>query len=83
MKLEEEGNIAKIMSSMGIYKEVLADNSDAAIADLLIQGLSMGEIEMEKRVENASDEISMDDLKLAKDFLKFQKKAQKDLKDFL
>ena len=83
MKLEEEGNIAKIMSSMGIYKEVLADNSDAAIADLLIQGLSMGEIEMEKRVENASDEISKDDLKLAKDFLKFQKKAQKDLKDFL
>lgn len=83
MKLEEEGNIAKIMSSMGIYTEVLADNSDAAIADLLIQGLSMGEIEMEKRVENASDEISKDDLKLAKDFLKFQKKAQKDLKDFL
>lgn len=83
MKLEEEGNIAKIMSSMVIYKEVLADNSDAAIADLLIQGLSMGEIEMEKRVENASDEISKDDLKLAKDFLKFQKKAQKDLKDFL
>lgn len=38
---------------------------------------------MEKRVENASDEINKDDLKLAKDFLKFQKKAQKDLKDFL
>ncbi len=83
MKLVEEGNITKIMSSMGIYKEVLIDNSDAAIADLLIQGLSMGEIEMEKRVENASDDINKDDLKLAKDFLKFQKKAQKEIKEFL
>ncbi len=83
IKLVEEGNITKIMSSMGIYKEVLIDNSDAAIADLLIQGLSMGEIEMEKRVENASDDINKDDLKLAKDFLKFQKKAQKEIKEFL
>lgn len=83
MTPEEEGSIAKMMSSMGIFKEVLNDNSDSSIADLLIQGLSMGEIEMKKRVENASDDIDKDDLKLAKDFLKFQKDAQKDLKKYL
>ncbi len=82
-KPEEEGNMAKMMSSMGIFKEVLTDNSDSAIADLLIQGLSMGEIEMQKRVDNASDDINKDDLKLAKDFLKFQQKAQKELKKYL
>lgn len=82
-KPEEEGNMAKMISSMGIFKEVLTDNSDSAIADLLIQGLSMGEIEMQKRVDNASDDINKDDLKLAKDFLKFQQKAQKELKKYL
>ena len=56
----EEGNMAKMMSSMGIFKEVLADNSDAAIADLLIQGLSMGIIEMEKRIKGASDDVDKD-----------------------
>ena len=30
----EEGNMSKMMSSMGIFKEVLEDNSDAAIADM-------------------------------------------------
>ena len=80
---EEEGNMAKVMSSMGIFKEVLTDNSDAAIADLLIQGLSMGEIEIKKRVDSASDDINKDVLKLAKEFLKFQKKTQKDLKKYL
>ena len=83
LKPEKEGNFTKMMSSMGIFKEVLNDNSDSSIADLLIQGLSMGEIEMKKRVENASDDIDKDDLKLAKDFLKFQKDAQKDLKKYL
>lgn len=81
--LEEVGNMTKMMSSMGIFKEVLTDNSDSAIADLLIQGLSMGEIEMQKRVDNASDDINKEDLKLAKDFLKFQKKAKKVMEKYL
>ena len=83
MTPEEEGNIAKMMSSMGIYKEVLTDNSDAAIADLLIQGLSMGVIEMEKRIKGASDDINKENLKLAKDFKKFQEKSQKTIEKYL
>mgnify|MGYP003177952469 CR=1 FL=1 len=80
---EEESNMSKMMSSIGIFKEVLTDNSDSAIADLLIQGLSMGEVEMQKRVDNASDDINKEDLKLAKDFLKFQKKAKKTMEKYL
>lgn len=83
MTPEEEGNIAKMMSSMGIYKEVLTDNSDAAIADLLIQGLSMGVIEMEKRIKGASADINKEHLKLAKDFKKFQEKSQKTMEKYL
>ena len=83
MTPEEEGSIAKMMSSMGIMKEVLTDNSDPAIADLLIQGISMGVIEMEKRIKGASDDINKDHLKLAKEFLKFQEKAQKKMEKYL
>lgn len=83
MTPEQVGNMTKVMSSMGIFKEVLADNSDSAIADLLIQGLSMGELEMQKRVDNASDDINNEDLKLAKEFLKFQKKSHKMLEKYL
>ena len=72
-----------MMSSMGIFKEVLADNSDSAIADLLIQGLLMGEVEMKKRIENASDDVNKDDFDLAKDFLKFQKKSHKIMEKYL
>lgn len=83
MTPEEEGSIVKMMSSMGIFKEVLSDNSDAAIADLLIQGLSMGVIEMEKRIKGASDDINKEHLKLAKDFKKFQEKSQKVMEKYL
>ena len=79
----EEGNMTKMMSSMGIMKEVLTDNSDPAIADLLIQGISIGVIEMEKRIKGASDDINKDHIKLAKEFLKFQEKAQKKMEKYL
>ena len=79
----EEGNMSKMMSSMGIFKEVLEDNSDAAIADMLIQGLSMGIIEMEKRIKGASDDVDKDSLKLAKNFKKFQEKSQKTMEKYL
>ena len=80
---EKVGNMTKMMSSMGIFKEDLADNSDSAIADLLIQGLLMGEVEMKKRIENASDDVNKDDFDLAKDFLKFQKKSHKIMEKYL
>ena len=80
---EKVGNMTKMMSSMGIFKEVLADNSDSAIADLLIQGLLMGEVEMKKRIENVSDDVNKDDFDLAKDFLKFQKKSHKIMEKYL
>ena len=79
----EEGIITKMMSSMGISKEVKADNSDAAIADLLIKGISMGSIEMEKKISAYKDQVDKEHLKLAKKFLKFQEKAIEELKKYL
>ena len=79
----EENAISKLMASMGIQKEVNGDNSDAAMAEMLIQGISMGSIEMEKQIKNYKDRVDKDDMKLAKKFLKFQEKAIEELKKYL
>ena len=72
-----------MMAKMGISKEVKSDNSDSAIADLLIKGISMGSIDMEKKIEQYKDEVSNNELELAREFLKFQEKTIDKLKDYL
>ena len=42
--------MVKVMSTMGIKKEVKDDNSDAHLADVLIQGLTMGNLEITKEL---------------------------------
>ena len=81
--LETEGIMTKMMANMGVSKEVKSDNSDSSIADLLIKGISMGSIDMEKKLEDYKKEVEKEDLKVAKDFLKFQQKAIDKLKKFL
>ena len=72
-----------MMAKMGISKEVKSDNSDSAIADLLIKGISMGSIDMEKKIKQYKDEVSNNELELAREFLKFQEKTIDKLKDYL
>ena len=81
--LETEGIMTKMMANMGVSKEVKHDNSDSSIADLLIKGISMGSIDMEKKLEDYKKEVEKGDLKVAKEFLKFQQKAIEKLKKFL
>lgn len=81
--LEEEGVFAKMMSTMGISKEVKKDNSDSSIADLLIKGISMGSIDMEKKIKDYQKEVDKKHLSIAKDFLKFQEKTIDELKKYL
>ena len=82
-QLEETGLFAKMGANMHIKKEVEKDNSDASIADMLIQGLSMGSIDMEKKLDTYKKEVSNEEYNLGKDFLKFQQKTIEDLKKFL
>lgn len=81
--LETEGIMTKMMTNMGVSKEVKSDNSDASIADMLIKGISMGSIDMEKKIGDYKKEVEKKDLKVAKEFLKFQQKAIDKLKKFL
>ena len=82
-EISELGVMAKIGSSIGISKEVKEDNSDSAIADMLIQGISMGSIEMEKKIKEYEKEVDKEHKKLAKEFLNFQEKTIEKLKKYL
>lgn len=82
-ELEEESTMTKMMAKMGIKKEVLNDNSDSHMADLLIQGISMGSINMEKKIDDYKDIVPGKDLKYAKKFLRFEQEKIEELKKYL
>lgn len=82
-EISENGFMAKMMAGMGIDKEVSADNSDSAIADMIIKGVSTGTVDMEKKIKQYENEADKDELDLANDFLKFQQKTIELLKDYL
>lgn len=82
-EVSDPGMIAKMGSSMGISKEVKEDNSDAAIADMLIQGISMGSLEIEKKINQYEKELEKEHKSIAKKFLKFQEKTIDHLKKYL
>ena len=65
------GVVADISSSIAMDMEFMKDNSDAKIADILIRGFTMGNIEIDKKIEKFKEDADKDILKLAKDLKKF------------
>lgn len=82
-ELEETPFMSKMMANMGIKKEVISDNSDSHMADLLIQGISMGSINMEKKIDDYKDIVPGKDIRYAKKFLKFEQEKIEELKKYL
>ena len=66
------GIMQKMGASMGIKKEVKVDNSDAAMAHMLVEGITMGVVDMKTKIKNYKDSVDKDVLRLAERFLKFQ-----------
>lgn len=75
--------MAKISSKMGIAMETMKDNSDPAIASMIIEGLTMGIVEMETKIENYKKLVDKKILKLSTKFLKFQEEKIEKLKTFM
>ena len=71
------------MSKMGIKKEVMNDNSDAKIAQVLTQGLTMGVVEITSKIDTYKDIVDKKHLNLAKEYLEFQKNSIENLKPYL
>lgn len=83
VELKEFSTMAKMSSWMGIKMEMLKDNSDARIADMLIKGLTIGTIDMNKRIDNYEKIVDKDVLKLAKEFKSFQEDSIEKLTVYL
>ncbi|MBR3229215.1 MAG: hypothetical protein IKF91_00135 [Bacilli bacterium] len=77
------GIMMDIMNKMGIKKEVKSDNSDPSIASTLIEGITMGNLEIEKRLNNFEKEIDKKTQKIGKEFKQFGEKYIEKLKLFL
>ncbi len=81
--LNKNGMMAKMMSSMGIKKETTTDNSDAAIAHMIIEGTTMGIVDIESKIKNYKDTADSKVLNLAKNFLKALECQIEELKKYL
>ena len=75
--------ISKMGAYMGINMEIMKDNSDARIADMLIQGMTMGVLNVSKKLDNYKDYLDKDILSIGKDFKDFQQKSIEKLKVYL
>jgi hypothetical protein len=50
---------------------------------MLIKGISMGSIDVEKKIKDYKDSVDNESLMIAKDFLKFQNNSINKLKNYL
>lgn len=82
-ELKEDSLMAKMGAKMGIKKEVISDNSDASMADMLIKGIGMGSIDMEKKIKTYQENVDKENMRWAKDFYQFQKDNIEALKKYL
>ncbi len=80
---KNNGTFTKMSASMGIKMETMKDNSDANIAQMLIQGITMGTVEIESKIENYKNVVNKSNLALAKKYLKTLYKQIEELKKYL
>ncbi len=80
---KKNGTLTKMSASMGIKMETMKDNSDASIAHMLIQGITMGTVEIESKIENYKNVVNKTNLDLAKKYLKTLQNQIEELKKYL
>ena len=70
-------------AKMKMRKDVKKDNSDSKISDIIIQGLVMGVIDINKRLDNYKNEVDKEVIKLGNNLLEFQQVSIDNLKAYL
>ena len=83
LQAKDLGLMTKTMSKLSINKEMLEDNSDTNIADMLIKGLTMGNLELTKNIEKYEKTADKKIISLGKNLLDFGEKYIEKLKAFL
>ena len=83
IKPKDKGIMANIMAKVGMDMEMMKDNSDARVADMLIKGFTMGNVDIGKKIDRYEGDAGKDIIKLAKDLLEFGKANIDFLKPYL
>ncbi len=83
LQVKDLGLMTKTMSKLSIGKEMIEDNSDANIADMLIKGLTMGNLELTKSIQKYENVADKKIISLARDLLKFGENYIEKLKMYL
>ena len=83
LNIKHSSLLKDLTASTAMSHEVKKDNSDSKIADILIRGFSMGNINMEVKIKDYKKEANKDVLKLANDVLEFGENQVKLLKNYL
>lgn len=81
--IKRNGTLSKMGASMGIKMETIKDNSDASIAHMLIQGITMGVVDISSKIENYKNVAKKINVKLAKDYLDTLNSQIEELKKYL
>lgn len=77
------GTFAKISSYMMINFKTLADQSPSHIAEMMIQGSTMGVVDMTKRLKEYGEKAGEQSVKLAEKLLKTEQSNIEEMKKFL
>ena len=83
MKPKKTSLMAKMGSNIGIMKETMKDNSDGAIAQMLVEGITMGITVMSAKINSYRKIADKKTLKLAREFLEFQEDEVEKLKEYM
>lgn len=80
---KSSGFMAKLGSDIGMSIETMKDNSDPAIAAMLIEGMTMGVLEMTGKIENYKQNCKKEIIQLATNLKEFQENEIEKLKTFM
>jgi len=83
IEIKHTSILKDLTASTAMSHEVKKDNSDSKIADILIRGFQMGNINMEVKIKDYKKEANKNVLKLASEVLKFGENQIKLLKNYL
>jgi hypothetical protein len=83
IKPKKVSYFAVMGAKMKMRKDVKKDNSDSKISDILIQGLVMGVIDINKRIDNYKKEVDNDLISFCNNLLVFQQESIDKLKVYL
>lgn len=76
-------SMAKISSTIGITVETLKDNSDSALAQMLVEGMTMGVVSTATKISQYIKVSDRKIIKLARSFQKFQEEEIELLKAYM